>query len=322
MKYSCLTAFALIVSMLPLPVAADQNDFVLHRFRKCSKLAGPNCADGINWSGTPEVSKVNNVTPDQALFRELLTELGQVMGPKVMAPASTLGLAGFQFGFYPSFTNIDEGGEQWKKAMPTYGESPDSYLTVTSLHIRKGLPFSFELGAVLNHLLNSELFAIGAEARWALNEGYHFLPDLAVRGAVMRLLGSRDLDMVMGNTTLSLSKTFSIAGMSTLTPYAGWDMAIINGSSHVLDATPASPAFPSEEECRQQVGLCVQDVNNNTWSSATNDFNANFALSQERLYVHRGFVGLQSKFSIITLTGEIILAEQVETYSFKLALEF
>ncbi len=155
------------------------------------------------------------------------------------SPAETLGHAGFHVGILWSGSFVDDSQAFWR--LTDGGErtgNATSFLQTLQLDVRKGLPFSFELGVNFMWLADSELFAPGIELRWALQEGYRFVPDLSLRGAVNHLVGSRDMLLTTIALDAMLSKNFGLFGMINLTPYAGWSLVMVEATSRVIDPTP------------------------------------------------------------------------------------
>src|SRR5205807_936694 len=103
-----------------------------------------------------------------------------------------------------------------------YKNGMSNVILIPSVHIRKGLPFSFELGARVGWIEQSRMYVGMLELKWALNEGFTYLPDIAVGGRIAKLMNSRDFDLTTGGLDVSVGKQFAIAGMVTLTPYVGW----------------------------------------------------------------------------------------------------
>jgi hypothetical protein len=232
------------------------------------------------------------------LFKKLSTELGIAIAPQFTSPSETLGSLGFEVGFSTAVTPVHQGEAYWQWARRT-DEGVDRALALTSFHVRKGLPASFELEGNFSWLANSEMYAMGLAVKWALNEGFYFIPDVALRGSVNLLLGARDLQIVTSGFDLSLSKKFAIGGTSTLTPYAGYNLLIINSNSHVLDPTP------------------LEDL----------DVEKSFVFAPQTLFVHRMFLGLRFRTYFVTLTGAVELAFSSEIpwmqrYLGKLAFAF
>ena len=331
------TLIALSLTWLGAPgqAQAGSNDFVLHRFRACGGVAGA-CARGIVRERVydmtdPVPNHVVRVIPDTASFGSFARELGIALAPRMLEPAESPGQAGFSFGVATSVTDIKNEEEYWATAVPIDGQVPPDVLTTLHMHLRKGLPFSFEMGGTITYLIGSEMFALGADAKWTLNEGFVFLPDIAARASVTRLVGSRDLDLITGGGDVTISHPFVIGGMVVLTPYAGWNRLIVNASSHVLDATPGLDGFPPPH-CNTRPGdasrgadpssnyteECVRAVE----SVETTDLKANFVLAQQRKDLNRFFGGMRFKFTVVTLTAEASFGDGVNSYTGKLELDF
>jgi hypothetical protein len=227
----------------------------------------------------------------QLLFEDLMTELGMIAAPVFLAPAETLGLNGFSFSLEGTIAPISNEEDFW--VIPTEGK-PSSVIFIPHIHVRKGLPFSTEIGAQISYIPESELFIVGAEAKWALNEGFYWIPDLAIRFSINHMIGSKDFELSTGGWDISLSKAFGIGGMLSLTPYAGYNMHFIHASSHViLDATPAM---------QDQV---FHEMN---W--------------QDNMY-HRFFFGCRLKTFIFQVALEgIIGLDSVSLFNFKLGFDY
>lgn len=336
----------LVLLLLPATTQAGVNDFVLNRFYKeitrgawpapatCdSPPCASECPEGVD-PDIPGSGCVLQVTADNELFEQFATGFGLVLGPKFLAPAETLGQAGFDVGFEASFSAIDPSADHWKTAAPDPTETPGDLLSTMQIHVRKGLPFSFELGGTLTKLFDSDMFALGGELKWALNEGFYYLPDIAVRGSINRLLGSRDLDLTTGGVDVSISHPFGIGGMLQFTPYAGWSLLYINAGSHVLDATPGLPGYPppyceadgsdrrqpieGEEGEYRTSAECLKAAR----AAATGDYRSNFVLSRQRIFVHRGFAGMQLRVTVVSFVLEAVVTESVNTYSARLGMNF
>jgi hypothetical protein len=241
---------------------------------------------------------------DQGGFRALANELGLVFAPKFLAPASTTGEAGFELGLETSMTTIKNGKYYWKNAVE--GGTPPSVLTTEQLHLRKGLPESFELGVAFTYLFQSQMFAVGAEVKWAFNEGFKYAPDLAVRGGVNRVIGSRDLDLTVAGFDFCVSKTFGILGSAQITPYIGYDLALVWAGSRVLNAT--------------------QGDNRDDGPEGSNKYGVpmdQFAFDREFIVNHRGFLGVRLKADIAVVAYELVYSGNGQfTNSVKVAVDF
>ncbi len=172
----------------------------------------------------------------QREFTNLAVEYGFSLVEPLLSPAETLGILGFDLGVEFSFANIPENSPHWRKAVED--GRPDDYLMITRIRLRKGLPFSFEVEGSLGLIHNSTGILAGFALKWALNEGLTYFPDIGFRLSVNRLFASRDIDVVTATADFWMSKQFSVKGMFTITPYAGYSLVFVRASSQVLDPTP------------------------------------------------------------------------------------
>ncbi|MBI5501190.1 MAG: hypothetical protein HY907_13170 [Deltaproteobacteria bacterium] len=312
-KRSSLAVF-LCVSALAASAQANPMDLTLSRLYRdretCDLALRGIREDPV--TGDP-IGPDNVECADQAAFRELSREFGLAIAPVLLAPAETLGYAGFYLGLEGSITLINKDNGVWARAVED--GNPDGALTAWSIHARKGLPFSFELGTSVSYLAATEDVLLGADVRWALLEGYRsgwkaYFPDLAVRGAVNRLMGDDEMDMTVWSIDVSLSHPFAISGAMTITPYAGYQFVqtiadtalVLNGmdddTGHPrLECNPELLMVPDETtpdptDLRQEtVGeayqrACVGGVNGPPGLHY-------LEFSREYIDRHRGFIGVR-----------------------------
>jgi hypothetical protein len=203
------------VSFVPASALALDNDPALRGFALCD-------GDGI-------------CRGRQDLFRAYAKEMGMAIG---------------QY----SVTNIHEDEEHWRRgteqtlaetiaheqASDTYGEAaPPGVLHTVDFRVRKGLPYSFEIGTSLTYLVDSEFFAFGGELKWALNEAVDAFPiDVAVQTGVNRCFGSTELDLTTVGLNVILSRGFGAGGVANIAPYMAYNPVFVFARSGVLDATP------------------------------------------------------------------------------------
>lgn len=212
---------ALAVSLLlASPALAAPNDFRLNATRG---------GEGVLFNAGGPITE---------RWERLTTELGYVLAPRLSSPAETLGHAGFQIGTLWSGTFVSSDEPYWQVTEAGADGDPVGVLHTLQLDVRKGLPFSFELGVNLVWLIESELLAPGLEVRWALQEGYHLAPDFGLRGSVSHMVGHRDLSLTVVGLDAVVSKGFGVAGMMHIAPYLSWSVLMIAASSRVVDPTP------------------------------------------------------------------------------------
>lgn len=272
--------------------------------------------------------------PDNAAWRNLMAELGFAIAPTAFHPARTTGIGGFALTLEANFTKIsanaattraDDGTRRqyWHdgtqgatdpatKQSSIVNNSPDSLLQVYSLKARKGLPFGFEATGAFGFMANTNLWVFGADIRWALLEGFRtgvlrFFPDVSVGGGVRTLAGSSKYYVTTIGIDAQVSKPFALADSAVLTPYVGYQRLIILADSTVVDSTPNVDAL-------QQCGYDGPDPNTgkprcrNTLSSGianNGDFNNHMTFDKARIHRHRGLVGVNYRYEILYLGGQI-----------------
>lgn len=170
-----------------------------------------------------------------------------VIAPKAWTSAESLGASGFEFSFVLGFTGISGNQPYWRgtpgtpvfEGLVNGGSVPSGYWTPT-LQVRKGLPFSTDLGATVAYLGQSSMVALGLDLKVALFEAYipSYLPDFAVRGAVGHLVGAQELSQTTIELDVMASYVFPIAQRLTLTPSVGLGQMWARTSTDVLDETP------------------------------------------------------------------------------------
>jgi hypothetical protein len=123
------------------------------------------------------------------------------------------------------------------QAWPT--RSTPGQLFLPSVHVRKALPFSFELGGRMIYLSQSSYYAAQGEAKWALNEGFANIPDFAVRAAYTRLFGQKDWNIGTTDLDVMVSKRWGLSGgVTSLTPYLVGRFTFVSASSGQIDFAP------------------------------------------------------------------------------------
>lgn len=268
---------------------ANPNDITLQRFGQCVGGTGGSCPA---------------TTTNEPAFRALARDLGLVMAPKGLVTAETLGVAGFAIQIDQNINTVNANDEHWQ--LGNLNGDPNGTLNVTQLHIRKGLPFSFELGGTFNVLWDSSLVAVGTELRWALHEDYLWpVPDLGVRAYANTVLGSPQLNLTNAGFDVVVSLPFGVGGVMNITPFLGYNMNVVISASRLIDATPNDPTPPFE------------DLSNPAESNAPE-----FVFGVENEIIHQGIGGLRFQFGIANLTTQVTAGSYVQTYSVSLGLDF
>jgi hypothetical protein len=221
-------------------------------------------------------------------FEGLVHDLGLAVRPHVGASGATVGMLGFDVAYGVSVTDIDATAAHWSLT----AADPSDLMVVSQVSVRKGLPYSVELGATLSHLHDSPFWGIGLELKWAFVEGFELAPDIAARLHASTVIGSRDLTLVTAGSDLLVSKRFGIGGVVQLVPFAGYSMTYVFGASRVLGHFDAGALVPET-----------------------------FLLPDQHVFTHRGLVGLRLTATVADIAIEASLGD-VMTYSARLGLTF
>jgi hypothetical protein len=160
----------------------------------------------------------------QGLFKDLTSDLGAALSYKAIKPAEPLGALGFDIGFEVTSTSLESNAFE----TATSGDATSSQLLVPKLHLHKGLPLGFDIGAFYTSVPSSNIGLVGGELSYALFEGGVVSPAISLRGTYSRLTGVDELDLTTKGLELSISKGFAF-----FTPYAGIGQVWIDGETNV-----------------------------------------------------------------------------------------
>lgn len=160
----------------------------------------------------------------QSQFRAVSEDLGAALSYKPISPAEPLGLTGFDVGLEVTTTDI-RANQAWGQ-----GSSGGSISTLVlpKLHVIKGLPLGFDVGAFYSAVPGSNINLWGGELRYALLQGSTISPAVSLRGTYTKLSGVDQLDFDTKGFEASISKGFAM-----LTPYAGIGRVWIDSSPNV-----------------------------------------------------------------------------------------
>lgn len=239
-RLALLAAAVLAVAVAPA-ARAEQLDIDL------SRLGAPDPSVWVTALGASAPQADALARGARQRFAILSTQVALALSSAVLQPAATTGHSGFALDL--EVATVSASADPVGATTTGYAATPwagtrlqPSALYVPSVHVRKGLPFSFEVGGRLLYLAMSNAYAAQAEAKFAAIEGLTYLPDLAVRGAYTRLFGVRDWNLSAADLDLMLSKRFGFMGVTSLTPYAAARLTWVNASSDRILFAPAGPA--------------------------------------------------------------------------------
>ena len=199
--------------------------------------------------------------PDRALYYKLVSQLGFALAPSAPHEARTTGLSGFQLSVLGAFTAIEGDADYWRRGTrgpsgrtPSVDSSgfeqnatPDGWLQLYSLEVRKGFGFGVEAAGSLGIMPNTSLIEWGADLRIALLEGlrhgaWRYLPDTSLGIGLRRATGLSDLDL--GVLALDARVSEPLVGRGFIvTPWLGYQFARIDAESTLVDLTPGRDAL-------------------------------------------------------------------------------
>lgn len=207
----CVAAATLLAGAT---VWADDYDF------RIEKLGNPNPSG----TGAGAFNPAAN-----ANFQAFARTFGAGLSSTNLMPPESVGHSGFNVNAELTVASLPSSTQ-----LPTEGGQPGTVL-IPSFHVRKGLPFSLELGSRVAWVEKSRMIAATGEVKWAVNEGFTYLPDLGVRGHLTRLFGNRGFSLTTLGLDFGIGKQFPVGGMVTFTPYGGLDLTGVSATSSILD---------------------------------------------------------------------------------------
>lgn len=153
-----------------------------------------------------DISFQSGMTQD--FFKDFSKEMGGMLLYRAVAPATPLGLTGFDIGVETTVTDINTGKDYWEKAF--HDENVPSSMVVPKLHVQKGLPFGIDLGLVYSNVLDTDIQYLGGEIKYAISEGGAVWPAVAVRGSYTQVMGVDQLDLKTYGLEVTASKGFGV----------------------------------------------------------------------------------------------------------------
>lgn len=124
-------------------------------------------------------------------------------------------------------------------ALASSGDSINT-LYIPKLHLHKGLPFNFDIGAFFSAVPDSNINLWGAELHYAVLAGSTTMPAIAVRASYSQLNGVNQLEFSTTGVDVSISKGFAF-----LTPASLYELQV---GSRSLNSTPVY-------DCPKEVSL-------------------------------------------------------------------
>jgi len=149
-----------------------------------------------------------------AAYITVITELASAVANKPYHPAETLGASGFEFAIDNTIgfndTGFAGGSEvpSWRRVHED--ETPFGGLVIPAVTARKGLPFSFEVGASMGWHALSRQGLFSGFVRFAPLEGYKPWPDLSVHLGYSGYVGNNELELGVLDFGVTIGSTFAV----------------------------------------------------------------------------------------------------------------
>lgn len=157
----------------------------------------------------------------QGEYRALSEDLAAAFSYKAVAPASPLGILGFDVGVEASETRTEHAA-----FFARAGAGGQSRLLAAKLHVQKGLPGGFDVGAFAAAVPDLGASVLGAQLRYAILDDGVLRPALGVRLAATRAFGLGEVELATASLDVTVSKRFALA-----TPYIGAGTVRVRSSS-------------------------------------------------------------------------------------------
>jgi len=230
-------AVAGALGLVSAPAQAGENDLAL------SLLGSPReLKDGD--------TVVVALDPDaQERFARFVMDFAMAVTPLPAGQAGSMGDAGFSLSLSADVAVINpqqkllSGGSRlvWptERTLSDASKGPAPAFLVPTLHLRKGLPFGFEVGGSFGFIPLSQMITTSGHVKWALFEGVQYVPDISVQALVTSVLGTGPLSLVVGGWDAGATEKFSIGGGSELAISGGFQKLGVNAETGNVDFSAA-----------------------------------------------------------------------------------
>ena len=175
---------------------------LMHTSAHAGNISPSSMAD---WNGK-EYSSSNSIEQGYDI---VVRQLGMAIANKPHTVTS-MGIHGFEMSLQNSVSFIDasryaDGSPSpWNLAFSD--EEAPSNLWIPTIHITKGLPLSFEIGARTGMIQGDTGSIFGTYARFSPIEGYRKSPDLSIQVGYTGYIGNSELGLGTMDTSISLGK--------------------------------------------------------------------------------------------------------------------
>ncbi len=165
----------------------------------------------------------------QASFDWVTRELAMSIAAPPTHSVSSLGMFEFELSTDHRIAFVHDstgaGRSPWSE-MTEDGEASEVQY-IPRITIRKGLPYSFEVGGNLGWLGVSRQFVVGGYGRWAMLDGWKKVPDAAIQLSYDGYVGNDQLELGVFQLALSIGYSFDTRSAmsekgSEFSPFVGY----------------------------------------------------------------------------------------------------
>jgi hypothetical protein len=205
--------------------------------------------EDVNLAGMTEQDGVLQVDTETLSedYRQLIRELGVAVGQRGVLPAHTLGARGFEV---TADTNLNfripwdqpDDYSPWQRAHTN--EDPGEFLFQPGISVRKGLPFSLEVGLGGRWIGQSRQGVITGFARAAVVEGYKPYPDINVHVGGSGYVGNSQLELGVFDAGVTIGTRAPLgppkgARAAALAPFVDVTVLVITSAPKIDTSTRA-----------------------------------------------------------------------------------
>jgi hypothetical protein len=245
-------ALALVVAVLVVAAPAARGepyDVELRHLGPPSAAVWAGAFPSVCTGGATDPSCVQAANDSLNRFRLLSSQMALALTNASLETAATTGHSGFEVSLEASMMGVNPQPIGTSPAgaatpWPVTSSKPMYEVSTAALHVRKALPFSLELGGRIIYPSQSSYFAGQIELRWAINEGYRYFPDVAVRMARTQLFAHPTWNLSSTDLDVFVSKPFGVNGVMSLTPYLVGRLSYVHGSSDAIVFSTTAPGAP------------------------------------------------------------------------------